>query len=141
MGVWFLKLLKKMFEISVGTQSRYQVDKEKIKLIVEKTLLSRGIKDDTAVSVFICGRRKMRELSRRYLRKAEDHNVLSFVYTEVNTQFVEYPDNLFRLGDIIVCYPLALNQAMEENKMVDDVVCELVEHGVLHLLGEHHEDH
>lgn len=129
-----------MFEISIGSQSRYQVDKAQITASVEKVLQSRGVKGNTAVSVFVCGKRKMRELSRRYLRKAEDHNVLSFVYTEVKKEFVDFPDNMLQLGDIIVCYPLAQKQAMEENKMVDAVVCELVEHGVLHLLGEHHEN-
>lgn len=94
--------------------------------------------ESASVSIFVCGRRKMRELSRRYLRKVEDHEVLSFPYGEVKTGFVEFPDDILRLGDVVVCFPLAQQQAMKENKMTDEVIAELVEHGILHLLGEHH---
>ena len=51
---------------------------------------------------------------------------------------LEAPDNILRLGDIVVSYPQAIAEAAEENKMVDDKIIELVLHGLNHLLGIHH---
>ena len=67
--------------------------------------------------------------------------MLSFSLSESreNSQFVDAPDNILRLGDIIVSYPQAVVEAMDEEKLVDVKIGELVEHGLLHLLGEHHE--
>mgnify|MGYP001585558143 FL=1 len=110
---------------------KFVIEKAK-KFLEEKKL------ESASISIFVCGRRKMRELSRRYLRVVEDHEVLSFPYVEVKTDFVDFPDGILRLGDIAVCFPLAQQQAMIENKMTDEVIVELVEHGILHLLGEHH---
>ena len=52
--------------------------------------------------------------------------------------FVEPPDGVLQLGDIIVSYPQAVVEAAEENKLVDDQIVFLVLHGLNHLLGIHH---
>ncbi|OGG07679.1 rRNA maturation RNase YbeY [Candidatus Gottesmanbacteria bacterium RIFCSPHIGHO2_01_FULL_42_12] len=129
-----------MFEITVNCQSRYPVGRKFVISEVEKLLSEKGLKNNAAVSIYVCGRRKVRELSRRYLKELEDHEVLSFPYNEVKKEFVDYPDNLLRLGDIIICFPIAREMAMDENKLIDQVIAELACHGVLHLLGEHHEE-
>ena len=129
-----------MFEITVNCQSRYPVWRKFVISEVEKLLSEKGLKNNAAVSIYVCGRRKVRELSRRYLKELEDHEVLSFPYNEVKKEFVDYPDNLLRLGDIIICFPIAREMAMDENKLIDQVIAELACHGVLHLLGEHHEE-
>ena len=129
-----------MFEITVNCQSRYPVGRKFVISEVEKLLSEKGLKNNAAVSIYVCGRRKVRELSRRYLKELEDHEVLSFPYNEVKKEFVDYPDNLLRLGDIIICFPIGREMAMDENKLIDQVIAELACHGVLHLLGEHHEE-
>lgn len=129
-----------MYEITINCQSRYPVGRKFVLAEIIKLLTAKGLKDMVAVSVCVCGRRKVRELSRRYLKEIEDHEVLSFPYSEVKKDFVDYPDGLMHLGDVVICYPLAQRQAMVENKMVDEVVADLACHGVLHLLGEHNEE-
>ncbi len=129
-----------MPDIQINCESRYKTNKEFLAKHLARVLDEEGIKGSTAVSVLICGKRKVRELARRYLRAPEDHNVLSFVYSEIKKPFVDYPDNTLNLGEIVVCYPLAQEEAMEENKMVDQAVAELAEHGLRHLLGQHHEE-
>ena len=99
-----------------------------------------SVRGSVSVSVGIVGRRKMRELSRRYLKVSEDHDVLSFSYTEAKKDFRDFPDGVLYLWDIVVCYPLAQDIAVEENKMMDESVGELAEHGLLHLLGQHHDE-
>lgn len=82
----------------------------------------------------------MMEMGKKFLKDGKLHNVLSFVPGEVKGEFVYPPDSKIHLGEIIICYPEVLRQAKEENSLIDDKVCELVEHGALHLLGVHHEE-
>lgn len=128
-----------MFEIALLCQSRYPVGRKVVMARAKDFLEKKGMRD-VGVSIFICGTRKMRELARRYLRKPEDHEVLSFTYNEARAGFVDFPEEILRLGDVAVCFPLAQNRAMAENKLTDEVIGDLVEHGILHLLGEHHEE-
>jgi probable rRNA maturation factor len=44
-----------------------------------------------------------------------------------------------QLGDIVVCFPEAVKEAQKLGRMVDDQICFLVEHGLMHLLGYHHD--
>jgi ssRNA-specific RNase YbeY (16S rRNA maturation enzyme) len=44
------------------------------------------------------------------------------------------------LGEIVVCYPKVVEEAKNEDVLIDDKVYELVEHGAFHLLGIHHEE-
>lgn len=89
---------------------------------------------DVEVSISIVGTRKIRLLNRRFRKLDEVTNVLSFPQEESRG-----PDGVLRLGDIIVCYPICRDEAGKDNKMVWEKMNELVEHGLRHLLGEHHE--
>lgn len=83
----------------------------------------------------------MRELNRTYRNLDATTDVLSFPLHDPSQSanpFVDVPDGTMRLGDIIVSYPEAVEEATEENKMVDEKICELVLHGLEHLLGNHH---
>ena len=85
----------------------------------------------------------MRELNRTYRKLDKTTDVLSFPLhdsTYTDTQFIDPPDHVLRLGDIIVSYPQAVGEATEENTMVDDMIITLVLHGLDHLLGIHHEE-
>lgn len=135
----------------ISADSRFPISRPKIKQVVEKTLQERRISSDVEVSVLICGTRKSRELARKYLDDNQAHNVLSFSLTEEGSQFasptgksakgfVEFQNGKLVLGDVVVCYPLAQIEANEDNVLVDQKICELVEHGIWHLLGEHHDE-
>lgn len=127
-----------MHDIQINCESRYKINRKFLVSRLQKALADNGVKGKVSISVAICGRRKVRELSRRYLKAAEDHDVLSFPFTEAKKDFVDFGDTLC-LGDIVICYPLAQETAIEDNKMMDAAVGELAEHGLLHLLGQHHE--
>jgi probable rRNA maturation factor len=51
----------------------------------------------------------------------------------------ERDDGSYYLGDIVVNIDQAERQAVEYENSVEEELAELVEHGVLHLLGVHHE--
>ena len=127
-----------MVKVSVTKQSNYPVGTAKIKNRLAAFLKNQGIVSDAEVSVAIVGEKKMTEFVKKYLKDKKLHNVLSFTPTETKQNFVYPPDGVIHLGEIIVCYPVVLKEAREENVLIDDKVCELVEHSALHLLGIHH---
>jgi len=105
------------------------------------TALVKKIQSDAEVSVSIIGDRRMRELNRTYRHVDETTNVLSFPQNDPSQAakpFVDPPDNILHLGDIIVSYPQVMVEASEDNMMVDDKIIQLVLHGLDHLMGIHH---
>lgn len=129
-----------MIKVSVTKQSNYPVKVLVIKNKLAEFLAKNGIVSDAEVTVAIVGENKMMEIGNKYLKDKKLHNVLSFVPNEVKGRFVYPPDGNIHLGEIIICFPLAVKEAEEENILIDERVYELAEHGALHLLGIHHEE-
>ncbi len=129
-----------MITVLFQTESHFPVDRKKIKDAVSAALTDK-VKSDTEVSISIVGDRQMRTLNNKYRNIDATTDVLSFPLNDTNVQsgpFIDAPDNVLRLGDILVSYPEAVSEATEQNKLVDDVVVELALHGLNHLLGIHH---
>src|SRR3972149_6146711 len=49
------------------------------------------------------------------------------------------PDGKIDLGEIVICFPVALEEAKKEGKRINTKIEELMLHAALHLLGIHHE--
>jgi len=131
-----------MVTVLFQTESHFPVKKATITDAITASLESR-IKSDAEVSVIIVGDRRMKHLNSAYRSLDSTTDVLSFPQhdpSQPNKPFVDAPDGVLRLGDIVVSYPQAVKEASEENKMVDDKIVELVLHGLEHLLGNHHEE-
>lgn len=128
-----------MVKVSLYKQGSYPVNAAVIKKKLKNFFENRGIVSDAEVSVAIIGEKKMLEVGRKYLKDKKVHNVLSFTPDEIKPPFVFPPDGTVHLGEIMVCYPVVLEEAKKEGKMIDTKVYELVEHGAMHLLGIHHE--
>ncbi|KKS80772.1 MAG: seg [Candidatus Woesebacteria bacterium GW2011_GWC1_43_10b] len=130
-----------MIDVSVYKQGNYPIGVKKIKDTVKQTLESQGVVSDSQVEIAIVGQKKMAELIKEFYQEDKDlyaHPVLSFPASETQGQFVFPPDGKIHLGEVVVSYPLALEITKKENRLIDEVVSELVEHGMLHLLGIHH---
>jgi probable rRNA maturation factor len=120
-----------MIQVLFQTESHYPIVAE----------LTPKMKRQTEVSVTIVGDRRMRQLNKQYRQLDSTTDVLSFALNdpaEAGEPFVEAPDDVLRLGDIVVSYPQAVEEAAAENKLVDDQVVFLALHGLNHLLGIHH---
>ncbi len=124
------------FSVPLYIESRYRVNRRLIKSCIVDELVKHGLTRPAEVSVAIVGRRKMHELNKKYRQIDKPTNVLSFVQTEgAPTPDIDGP---LILGDIIICYPIAVESAARENSLVDDKIAELATHSVRHLLGIHH---
>lgn len=132
-----------MITVLFQTETHFPVNRKKIREAIT-SVLGQKIRRSVEVSVAIVGDRRMRELNRTYRKIDAPTDVLSFplsdpAYTK-GQAFVDAPDDVLRLGDIIISYPQAVTTAAEENKLVDDVIVFLALHGLDHLLGIHHEE-
>jgi probable rRNA maturation factor len=124
------------------TESHYPVSRKKVKEAIIEALTNKVFRK-TEVSVSIVGDRQMKKLNKRYRNVDKTTGVLSFPFNDPSQQtcgqFIESPDDVLRLGDIVISFPQARIMAIAENKLIDDVIVFLALHGLDHLMGKHHE--
>lgn len=122
-----------MIRVLINASARYPVERKRIRLLVKKILGRSGFEKNIEVSIFFAGDRKMKKLNLAYRKKNETTDILSFPL-----KGAKFPDKILRLGDIVISYPQARKQAMENNLTMDEEMDRLIEHGLLSLLGLHH---
>ena len=140
-----------MINVLIKTDTRYPVNRMKIRKAVYDTFKKFKIMANFEVSVMVVGARKMRRLTDDFLGDSRAHQILTFALNEesqatilegadlggilASQGFVNPPDGILRLGDVVLCWPQVLVEANKDDIMVDDEVYALVCHGVEHLLG------
>jgi len=80
------------------------------------------------IGVSLVGDKKIAALNKKYLKRDCPTDVLSFNYSEGDY-----------LGDVVVSVDRAKVQARQAGQSYETEVAELVKHGILHLLGVHHD--
>ena|SRR3989338_6084208 len=130
-----------MIRILFKTDSHYTVDRKRLRSTIEAFLTDKRVKGNVEISVSVVGDRMMQNLNKQYRSVDATTDVLSFPLIDWSSSlpFVDPPDDILRLGDIVLSYPQAVFSASEEEKLVDDKIDELVIHGVQHLMGQHHD--
>ena len=145
-----------MNSILIHTDTRYPVNRKHVRRAVDDTLKKFKMESGNfEVSLAVVGSRKMKTICEKYLNDGQKHEILSFPFEEISQQrfgtgqaahqnsagqgFVNPPDGVLRLGDIILCWPYVVARAAEDEMMVDDKIYDLICHGVEHLIGKHHE--
>lgn len=88
--------------------------------------------DNIVVSISIVNDARITELHKKYKKKEGPTDVLSFAADE------KFEDD-YLLGDIVVNKDQASRQAGEYGNTTEEEIAELVAHGILHLLGVHHD--
>lgn len=124
-------------KVLIYVESRYKVNRKKIKSAIASICEENKVKSSIEVSVAIVGDRKMKKLNKKYRDKIGTTNILSFPLSEGQSSAL--PSDVARLGDIVISYPQVIKDAAREEVLVDERIEELVRHGMLHLLGLHHE--
>ncbi|OGG03320.1 rRNA maturation RNase YbeY [Candidatus Gottesmanbacteria bacterium RBG_16_37_8] len=130
-----------MVNCFIKTDSHYKVNRKRIRLLIEKYLAEKKVKGKTEVSLSIVGDRQMKILNKKFRNIDETTDVLSFPMLGLESQqkFKDPPDGVLRLGDIIISYPQVIDEASQEETLVDDKIDELIIHGLNHLLGQNHD--
>lgn len=134
-----------MVKVLITSDSRYPVNRKVIRFAVSAVFKAENIESlDAEVSVLVCGSRKMKDLTAKYLGDDLDHEVLSFPLEEAKERKPagnsDGSQDVLRLGDVVICWPKVLELSARDDMLVDDKLAFLVSHGVWHLLGKHHEE-
>ena len=130
-----------MLTINFTIGSRYLVNRSFLRQAAQELLLTQGL-DHVQVDVTIVGERKMKALNEDVVGHQGVTDVLSFPHHEKN-ELNDFPLPAGIppiLGEIVICYPVAVTQARKRGKLVDEQVRFYLEHGLMHLLGHHHND-
>ncbi len=112
-----------------------------LRKLTEKVLLAEKAGQGAEVSLYITGEKKIHDLNKQFLDEDRPTDVLSFPMLEGRGgwEFVEAPDKTVHLGEVIICYPVAVRQAEEHGHSVEKEIAILLVHGLLHLLGYDHD--
>src|SRR3989338_7930509 len=94
-----------------------------------------GIKSrrNMVININIVGDKDIKVLNNKYFERNYPTDVLSFNFNQV-------VDGEYYLGDVVVNKDQAERQCKDYGNDLEHEISELVAHGVLHLLGVHHED-
>ena len=130
-----------MINIFIKTDSHYIVNRKRIRETINRYFNEKKIKGILEISVNVVGDRLMRLLNKKYRNLDQTTDVLAFPLSNGTNfnPFVDPPDGILRLGDIVLSYPQIIDDAIEENKLVEEKIDQLLMHGLDHLLGNHRE--
>jgi len=133
-------------EINVLIDERLEGDLELswLQSIAQQVLVAQGAGAEVELGLLIATQERVKQLNRDYLGRDEPTDVLAFsAREEVGTDsppFVQPPDGVLHLGEVIISYPQAAIQAEEHQHSIKKELAILIIHGVLHLLGYEHDN-
>ncbi len=104
-----------------------------IRRLMEKALKDSGC-DNRELSILITGDAQIRELNRQYLKRDNPTNVLAFPAAGESGGI-----ETGMLGDIVISVDTANREAFKMGIPYHERICQLLIHGLLHLLGYDHE--
>jgi probable rRNA maturation factor len=130
--------------IRVDREFQGRIDKRWLRRLVKESLAAHSVGTETELSLLITDDATVRDLNKKYRGKDKTTDVLSFALeadklSDAAAGFVMPPGEIIHLGEVVVSYPKAAEQAAERNHAVEDELALLVVHGVLHLLGYDHD--
>jgi len=129
-----------MIKINFSISSRYVVNRDKLRQTVERVLKNNRV-DNAQLDISVVGKRKIKQLNETQLHHQGETDVLTFPQHE-RQQLNDFPspkNELPHLGEIVINFPYAVESAKRYGKMVDDQLSFYLEHGLMHLMGYHHE--
>jgi len=114
-------------KILIKKDPRYPLNLKSLRLKAKEILTSFNFSQKTELSINIIGKRKAKDLNVKYRKMDYIPEVLAFPMNEKRA------DGWFYLGDVVLCFPLVRDQAIKRNCMVEEIMFELLEHGLKNL--------
>ncbi len=111
--------------------------------VAAQVLVAQEADASVEMGLVIATQERVRQLNKSYRGKDEPTDVLAFsAMEEIGADFppfVQPPDGVLHLGEVIISYPQAVAQAEEHQHSVKREIAILIIHGILHLLGYEHD--
>lgn len=126
-------------ELQWGTTPQAVPTETQCQKWVEAALQGELKQQDVALTIRIVDAEEGRELNNDYRGKDYATNVLSFEF-ELPPGLVQPDDEPIYLGDLVICASVVIEEAMQQEKSVEEHWAHMVVHGTLHLQGYDHID-
>ena len=108
-----------------------------IKKVVETTLRHIDTQSDCEMGIACVDSDESHKLNLEYRGKDKPTNVLSFP-SDLPDEMAQFLD-AFPIGDLVICIPVVLREAIEQDKAPLTHFTHMLVHGTLHLMGYDHE--
>ncbi len=116
--------------------TRTSIDRRFFKKIAEVVLRGENKKEGD-LSIVLVGKKRMKELNRKYRKQDRVTDVLSFSYKE-GGPFVFPRKNLVKLGEVAIC-PEYIKEIFGKREFdFEQELARSAIHGILHILGYNH---
>lgn len=130
--------------ISIEDEFRGVLAEDWLRSIVLEVLETEDVEPPVETGLVISNNETVQYLNQTYRNKNEPTDVLSFPMLYQSSQqdissFIAPPDGIRHLGEVIISYPKAVQQAEDQEHEIKHELILLIVHGVLHLLGYDHE--
>ncbi|GAA5187098.1 rRNA maturation RNase YbeY [Acinetobacter kookii] len=108
-----------------------------IKKVIETALRFIDVDQDCEIGIACVDNDESHKLNLEYRQKDKPTNVLSFP-SDVPEEVLAMLDAL-PIGDLVICIPVVLQEAIDQNKTPIEHFTHMLVHGTLHLMGYDHE--
>ncbi len=108
-----------------------------LKKVVETALRHIGTQSNCEIGIACVDNDESHKLNLEYRKKDKPTNVLSFP-SDIPDEMAKYLD-AFPIGDLVICIPVVLQEAIDQNKTPIEHFTHMLVHGTLHLMGYDHE--
>lgn len=125
-----------MYTVEIQNDRGFRIDESRLHVAAVTVLTQQSAQPDTALTIVITNNESVAALNLQYRGIDSATDVLSFpADAPAITLYGEPP----YLGDLIIAYPYASDEAERAGHNLDDSLALLVVHGTLHLLGKDHD--
>jgi probable rRNA maturation factor len=150
------QFLRKLVNIDIERRSKKWLEVKNIEKFIKsqtqkilensplKEFLEQKICFDLSIS--LCSNLQIKKINQEFRNKDEPTNVLSFgnldekIIQKSGLKKAIGVSKYVFLGDIILSYEYILNEAKNHKKNFNDHLTHLILHGILHLIGNDHEE-
>ena len=108
-----------------------------IKKVLETTLRFIDVDQDCEIGIACVDNTESHKLNLEYRQKDKPTNVLSFP-SDLPEEVLPLLD-AWPMGDLVICIPVVLQEALEQSKTPMQHFTHMLVHGTLHLMGYDHE--
>ena len=108
-----------------------------IKKVLETTLRFIDVDQDCEIGIACVDNTESHKLNLEYRQKDKPTNVLSFP-SDLPEEVLPLLD-AWPMGDLVICIPVVLQEALEQSKTPMEHLTHMLVHGTLHLMGYDHE--
>jgi probable rRNA maturation factor len=126
--------------IDVDNSSNYSIDEVSVKNYTKQMLQILKVNTKSDVSILFVNEDEMTKQHVRWMNESGPTDVMSFPMDDIVLQDSKLRKKQAILGDIIICPAVALKDAKEQGINPAYHLVFLITHGVLHLLGQDHQE-